>query len=357
MRRNQPFNVTFSHQSHLNTPSFPRKPLPTGLFPPSMGPMFTVLSLLGGLMFLAMGANFLIRGTAGFANLAGIAPFLIGLVVVGFGTSTPQLFTAIQATQSGATEMALATAVGASIFNILATLGLVALGGGAVHLNKRLWVRGSFGVALIATVTAAGLVFFSYTGQPLPRWLGFLALTLLAAYTVAAYAYDHKNPTPLPVLKEIRKLHPAVLAGLFAAGLFGLVLGANLLVDAATRLSTIHNLNSRFLGLTVLAIGTAMPQLAASLMAYREKQHSLLLGNLIGNTIFNILGVCGLLFAVSTIPLPRGGILLTSFIVLAAAAIAFTIFTHPAMRRFKRAEAILFLLSYALYLAYLLHTL
>jgi cation:H+ antiporter len=319
--------------------------------------MFTVLSLLGGLMFLAMGTNFLIRGTAGFANLAGVAPFLIGLVVVGFGTSTPQLFTAIQATQSGAIEMALATAVGASIFNIFATLGLVALGGGAVHLNWRLWVRGSLGLAILALISAVGLLYFTYTNQPIPRWGGVLSIVLLGIYTVAAYAYDHKNPTPLPLLKEIRKLHPVVLAGLFAAGLFCLVLGANLLVDAATQLSKIHTLNPRFLGLTVLAIGTAVPQLAASLMAYREKQHVLLLNNLIGNTIFNLLGVCGLLFAFSPITIHRGSLLLTSFIVLAAAAIAFAIFTHPAMRRFKRAEAILFLLAYAIYLAYLLHTL
>ena len=306
-------------------------------------------------MFLAMGTNFLVRGTAGFANRAGVPPFLIGLVIVGFGTSMPQLFTAIQATQSGATEMALATAVGASIFNILATLGLVALGGGAVHLNKRLWVRGSFGVAVIAILSATCLVVLSYTGNPFPRWIGALAIFLLGAYSIAAYLYDHKHPTPLPVLKEIKKFHPAVLTGLFAAGLFGLILGANLLMDAATQLTRLYNLNPRFLGLTVLAIGTAVPQLAASLMAYREKQHSLLLSNLIGNTIFNLLGVCGLLFAFTPITLNRGSLLLTSFIVLAAATIAFAIFTHPSMRRFKRAEAILFLLSYMLYLAYLVH--
>src|SRR5690606_27183223 len=136
-------------------------------------PMLTVLSLLGGLMFLAMGAFALIRGTAGCAQLAGVPLFLISLFVVRFGTGRTQLFTAMQATWSGGgVDMALATASGASIFNIFATLGVVALGGGAVRLDSRLWVRGSVALTVIAIICAGGLILFS--GQQLPRWFGAL---------------------------------------------------------------------------------------------------------------------------------------------------------------------------------------
>ncbi len=320
-----------------------------------MGSMFTVLSLIGGLMFLAMGAFALIRGTAGFAQLAGVPLFLISLVVVGFGTSTPQLFTAFQATLTGGgVEMALATAIGASIFNIFATLGVVALGGGALKLDKRLWVRGSVALFLIATGCAT--VLFLFAGQQLPRWFGAVSLAALAFYTYAAYMYERNHPTQLPMLKEIRKFPAPVLAAFFVAGLFGLVLGANLMVDAATQLAKTHNLNPRFLGLTVLAIGTALPQLVGAFTAYADKQHSLILNNLIGNTIFNLLGIGGMLALFNSIQVQQG-LILNSLVVLAAATLAFTIFTHPAMRRFKRAEAILFLLSYMLYIGYLVHSL
>lgn len=318
--------------------------------------MFTVLSLLGGLMFLAMGAYALIRGTAGFAQLAGVAPFLISLVVVGFGTSTPQLFTAVQATWSGGgVEMALATAIGASIFNIFATLGVVALGGGAVRLDKRLWVRGSVALLIISIACAAALILFS--GQQLPRWFGALAIFLLAGYTGLAYWYERNHATHLPMLKELRKLPAPILAGFFAAGLFGLVLGANLMVDAATQLSQTYNLNPRFLGLTVLAVGTALPQLVGAFTAYADKQqHTLILSNLVGNTIFNLLGIGGMLTLLNPIQV-QPGLILNSLVILAAATLAFTIFTHPAMRRFKRAEATLFLLAYLLYIGYLVHSL
>lgn len=319
--------------------------------------MFTVLTLIGGLIFVALGGAALLRGTAGLAQVAGVPQFLIGLVVVAFGTSTPQLFTAVQASFTGAADMAIATAVGASIFNIFATLGVVALGGGSVHLNKRIWVRGNVGLTLIAAISAATVIYFASTALPIPRWVGLLALVLLATYVAAAYAYDHKNPTPIPVLKETKKLHPSVLIGLFIAGLFGLVLGANLLVDAANQLTITRGLNPRFLGLTVLAVGTALPQLIASFIAYRDKQHAMLMSNLIGNTIFNLLGICGLLLILNSVTIARGSLLLTSFSVLAGATIAFMVFTHPAMRRFKRAEAILFLLAYVVYLAYMVHSL
>jgi cation:H+ antiporter len=319
--------------------------------------MFTVLSLMGGLMFLAMGAYALIRGTAGLTQLAGVAPFIIGLVVVSFGSSTPQFFTALQATRTGAEDMALATALGASIFNIFATLGVVALTGGAVHLNKRLWLRGSVALMLMATVTAAVVLYFG-TAAPLPRWVGAVGILALITYVAAAYRYDHKHPQPLPMLKETRKYPPFVIFGLFLAGLFSISLGAILMVDAATQLTQLYNLNPLFLGLTVLAVGTALPQLIGAFRTFGDKQqHGQLLSNLIGNTIFNLLGVCGILFMLNPVQFNQGGLLRTSFVVLAAATLAFAIFTHPAMRRFKRAEATLFLLAYILYIAFVIHSL
>lgn len=318
--------------------------------------MFTVLSLMGGLMFIALGAYALIRGTAGLAQLAGVAPFLIGLVAVSFGSSTPQFFTALQATRTGAVDMALATALGASIFNIFATMGVVALTGGAVHLNKRLWLRGSVALMVMAVIAAAGIMYFG-KAAPLPRWTGAIGILALISYVAAAYYYDHTHPQPLPMLKETRKFPPFVLVGLFLAGLFGLTLGAILMVDAATQLTQLYSLNPLFLGLTVLAIGTALPQLIGAFRAFGDKQqHGMLLSTLIGNTIFNLLGVCGVLFMLNPIQLSTG-LLRTSFVVLAAATVAFAIFTHPAMRRFKRAEATLFLLAYILYIAYIIHNL
>lgn len=318
--------------------------------------MFLFLTLLGGLTFLALGAGALMRGTVGLAQLVHVPVFLIGLAIIAFGTSTPQLFTAIQASLSQTPVMALATVVGASIFNIFATLGAVGLSGGAVKLDIRLWKRGNLPLAIIATAVAAAMAWFTLHGGITPRWLGVLLLASLALYVGFANWMEHTQPVSLPLLKETRKLPAPFHIGLFVAGLIGLILGANLLVDVTQQLTLTRELSAPFLGLTVLAVGTALPQLLSSLHAYREKQHTQLLNNLVGNTIFNLLGICGLILAFSSIRMVWGGTILTSFFVLAGAAIAFMVFTHPSMRKFKRAEAILFLIAYAVYVGYVIHS-
>lgn len=322
--------------------------------------MFLFLTLLGGLTFLALGAGALMRGTVGLAQLTRLPTFLIGLVIIAFGTSTPQLFTAIQASLSQTPVMALATVVGASVFNIFATLGFVGLGGGAVKLDIRLWKRGNLPLALFATGVAGALTWFTLQGGSYggitPRWLGAVLLACLALYVGFANWMEHKQPVSLPLLKETRKLPPALHIGLFFMGLLGLVLGANLLVDVTQQLTLTRELSAPFLGLTVLAVGTALPQLLSSLQAYRDKQHTQLLNNLVGNTIFNLLGVCGLILAFSPFKLVWGGTILTAFWVLAGGTVALVIFTHPAMRKFKRAEAILFLIAYAVFLGYVIHS-
>lgn len=318
--------------------------------------MFLFLTLLGGLTFLALGAGALMRGTVGLAQLFGVPSFLIGLGIIAFGTSTPQLFTAIQASLSQTPVMALATVVGASIFNIFVTMGAVGLSGGAVKLDIRLWKRGNLPLALIATGVAAALAWFTLQGGVTPRWFGAVLLACLAIYVGFANWMEHKQPVSLTLLKQTRKLPPVFHIALFIAGLLGLILGANLLVDVTQQLTLKRELSAPFLGLTVLAVGTALPQLLSSLHAYREKQHTQLLNNLVGNTIFNLLGICGLILAFSPLKMVWGGTILTSFFVLAGASIAFLIFTHPSMRKFKRAEAILFLIAYGLYVGYVVHS-
>jgi len=318
--------------------------------------MFLFLTLLGGLTFLALGAAALMRGTVGLAQAVGLPSFLIGLVIIAFGTSTPQLFTAIQAGISQTPVMALAMVVGASIFNIFATLGAVGLSGGAVQLNIRLWSRGNLPLALLAVGVAAVFTYFTLHNLPLPRWLGGAMLGTLALYVGLAYWSEHKHPVALPLLKETRNLPPFLHMVFFGLGLVGLVLGANLLVDVTQQLTLNRTLSAPFMGLTVLAVGTALPQLVSSLLAYQNKQHTQLLNNLVGNTLFNLLGICGLLILFSPVKLVWGGSILTSFYVLAGAAVMFLIFTHPSMRKFKRAEATLFLLAYLVFLGYLLHS-
>jgi cation:H+ antiporter len=322
--------------------------------------MFLFLTLLGGLTFLAVGAGALMRGTVGLAQFTRMPTFLIGLAIIAFGTSTPQLFTAIQASLSQTPVMALATVVGASIFNIFATMGAVGLSGGAIKLDIRLWRRGNLPLALIATGITGMLTWFTLQGGQTvgvaPRWLGAAMLASLALYIGFANWMEHKQPVSLPLLKETRKLPPVLHIGLFLTGLLGLILGANLLVDVTQQLTMTRELSAPFLGLTVLAVGTALPQLLSSLHAHREKQHTQLLNNLVGNTIFNLLGICGLILAFSPIKLVWGGTILTSFFVLAGASIAFMVFTHPSMRKFKRAEAILFLIAYAVYIGYVIHS-
>jgi cation:H+ antiporter len=312
--------------------------------------LFIILSLIGGLIFLTLGAEGLVRGAVSLAQRYGLSPLLIGLTIVALGTSTPELMASLTAAWGGNSGIAVGNVVGSNIFNILAIMGLTALVR-KTKIDQAAW-RQSGMVMLAATILALlGFTFF----PTLPRWVGALSLGLLVAYIVWEYwlhARPH-NKTATPPTPQASTLGLPLWASvaLIIAGLTGLMIGAKLLIDGAITLAQMWGVSDTVIGLTIVAAGTSLPELATSVMAALRRQPEIAVGNIIGSNIFNLLGILGLTALVLPTPIPLQITRLDMWVMLGA-TVAFMLYARAGWR-LTRAEGGLFVAAYLLYTWYL----
>jgi cation:H+ antiporter len=310
----------------------------------------TWLGLALGLLLLLAGGEFLVRGGVGLARRLGVSPLLVGLVVVGFGTSTPELVTSLDAARAGAPGIALGNVVGSNIANILLILGLSAA------VAPLATTAGAFrrdGLVLLASTALLILLAFSLG---FGRVTGGLFLGLLVAYTVFTYRSERRRAGPAADAHtaEAAELTPRATdrganLGLTAAGLVALLAGARLLVANALSLAGATGLSETAIGLTLVAIGTSLPELAISLVAAWRGHGDVAFGNLVGSNIFNILGILGVTSLYAPLAAPPE-LLQRDLWVLLAATGALLVFAWSAWR-IARWEGALFLAGYAAYLA------
>ncbi|QOY95426.1 calcium/sodium antiporter [Massilia sp. UMI-21] len=317
--------------------------------------MMTVLMFLLGLVTLVAGAEALVRGASRLALSFGISPLVVGLTVVAFGTSSPELAISVQSSFSGRADLALGNVVGSNIFNILFILGVSALI--TPLLVARQLVRQEVPVMIGISLLLLALAADGHIG----RADGVLMVGLLVAYLVFLIRQSRRQPADgagpaddLPAPAAGWAGHPAVQLLLVGAGLGLLVLGANWLVEAAVSFAKAFGVSELVIGLTIVAAGTSFPEVATSIVAALRGQRDIAVGNVIGSNIFNILAVLGLTSAVS----PAGiavapSILAFDFPVMIAVALAClpVFFTGNLIARW---EGALFLGLYAAYMAYVL---
>lgn len=272
-----------------------------------------LVMLAGGLALLIAGGESLVRGAVGLAEKARVSPLLIGLVIVGFGTSTPELVTSIEAALAGSSAIAWGNIVGSNIANSLLILGAAALLS-PISL-KPATARRDTGVALAASLS---LVAVAATGL-MGLWIGAAMVAMLAAYVLWCYreerraepdivhnaAYDRAQALELtdPGLhtKVTGWTRPVVLTGL---GLVLLIVGGRFLVAGAIDLARFAGLAETLIGLTIVAVGTSLPELVTSLVAARKGEAGVAFGNVVGSNIYNILFIGGatMLIAPSAVP-------------------------------------------------------
>ena len=315
-----------------------------------MTPMTFVL-LLAGLAMLLAGAELLVRGASRMALSLGIAPLVIGLTVVAYGTSAPELAIGIGATLDGQPDIALGNVIGSNIANVLLILGLSALITPLVVARQLVWldVPIMVGVSLLVLVLALD--------GHLDRWVGVALILGGVAYTALQVYMGSRdsaadttgvpgaNAAPSPLWRN---------ALLVVAGLVMLVLGARWLVDSAVTVAEAFGISQLVIGLTVVAIGTSLPELATSLMAALRGEREMAVGNIIGSNIFNLLLVLGAAVAMSP-----GGIAVSAAAVnfdlpvMTAVAVACLpiFFTGHCIARW---EGALFMGYYVAYTAFLL---
>jgi cation:H+ antiporter len=291
--------------------------------------------LLGGLVALFVGGEALVRGAVGIARALAMPPLLIGLTVVGFGTSTPELLVSVDAAWRGVPDIA--------IGNILLIVGLSAL----------VWPIRPPGGTLrrdLAVMVAAALALIPlfWLGE-LGRLAGAGLVAGLAAYLVWAYRSAAGEGTGTGEGADSGAALPPWQAGLWVAlGLAGLMLGARFLVDGAVNIARGYGVSEAFIGLSIVAVGTSLPELATSLIAAIRRNSDIAIGNIVGSNIFNVLGILGVTALVA--PIPAAGRFLgfdLPVMLAASVALAGLLLARPAI---GRGAGLALLVAYAAYL-------
>ena len=316
-----------------------------------------ILLFLGGLALLVFGASLLVRGASKLALSMGISPLVVGLTVVAFGTSAPEVAVSVGAVLKGQTDIAIGNVVGSNIFNVLFILGASALITPLV-VNVQL-IRQEVPIMLGASLL---LLAFGLDGT-VSLWDGGFLFVLLVAYT--AFLVVQSRSETAAAQAEFADLSPAAAPGawdakwpvqvaLIAAGLAALVFGSEWLVEASVRFARAMGVSDLVIGLTIVAAGTSMPEVATSIAAAIKGERDIAVGNVVGSNTFNILGCLGLSGLVSGsagLAVAPSVLTFDIWVLLGVALVCLPIFLTG--REIARWEGLVFLVYYAAYVLYL----
>lgn len=312
----------------------------------------TLLVFISGLGLLIIGAELLVRGASRLAVALGIPPLIIGLTVVAFGTSSPEIAVSVMSGLSGSGDIALGNIVGSNICNILLILGLSAA------ILPLVVARQLLILDVPLMIGASVLVWVLGSDGSIGRVDAGILLAILGAYLLLLILKTRNsasnNHLPVVTGKPI-KLKPSLKGSLalnllmIAGGLTLLVFGSRFLVTSAVTVAHALGVSELIIGLTVIAVGTSLPEVATSVMASIRQQRDIAVGNVIGSNIFNLLAVLGIAgFVVPRgIPVPSGALSFDLPVMIAVALICLPIFLTD--KRIARWEGILFLSYYVLY--------
>lgn len=261
---------------------------------PHWGHSLDYVYVFAGLLGLFFGGEGLVRGSVGIARRLAIPPLLIGLTVVGFGTSTPELLVSVDAALRGVPDIAVGNIVGSNIANILLIVGLTALvwpirvSGATLRRDTAVMLAAAFALLPVFALGEIG------------RLPGVLLVLALAVYLTFAYlrpgseaAEEQGAPAPSSVVVSLLWV---------IGGLVILMFGARFLVDGAVSIARGYGVSEAFIGLTIVAVGTSLPELATSVIAAFRRQSEIAIGNIVGSNIFNVLGILGVTALIRPIP-------------------------------------------------------
>ena len=317
-----------------------------------------VIMFLAGLVLLVIGANALVRGSSKLALSFGISPLVVGLTIVAFGTSAPEVAVSVGAVLDGKTDIAIGNVVGSNIFNVLFILGVSALIAPLV-VNIQL-IRQEVPIMLGASLL---LLAFTLDGN-LAFLEGGLLMALLVAYTVflvvqsrreTQAAKDEFAEAVQPAQAGSWDSHWAAQLGLIVAGLAALVFGSDYLVQASVNFAKAMGVSDLVIGLTIVAAGTSMPEVATSISAALKGERDIAVGNVVGSNTFNILGCLGLSGLVSGdlgLAVAPSLLVFDMWVMLAVALACLPVFMTG--REIARWEGGVFIAYYAAYVTYLI---
>ena len=322
--------------------------------------IWTVVALVIGLALLVGGADFLVKSASRLAAIAGIPPLIVGLTVVAFGTSAPELAVSLQAGLSNQADIALGNVVGSNICNVLLIVGLSAIITPLAVAQQLVRLDVPIMVGISALVLFFGLDGHINRSDGVVLFLGGLVYTAYLLYQsrlekVPDIQSDYAQfGVAVEQPEQLRSFKSVCLNGLLLiAGFAMLIAGSQLLVDSAVTIATLLGASQLMIGLTIVAVGTSLPELATSVAASYKGESDIAVGNVVGSNIFNILVVLGLASAVSPegITVPTAAITFDIPIMLAVAIACLPIFFTD--NKVSRKEGVLLLIYYLLYVGYL----
>lgn len=314
--------------------------------------LIQIIILIAGLILILMGANWLVDGSSSIARRFGISEFVIGLTIVGIGTSAPEMVVSFLSSFQGKSDMAVGNVVGSNIFNTLMILGATALVAPVAitksNLKKDIPLNIAVTVLLILLGKSASLFGLGATDS-LSRAEGGILLLIFAIYLWNSFRSGRED-TEENVIDETKPLMATLM---IIGGLAGLIFGGRLFVNSATQIALIAGLSEKFIAITIMAAGTSMPELATCVVAAYKGQGQLALGNILGSNISNILLILGgsalihpLSFnSISDMDL---GIMTVSAILILLSAISFK------KKKLDRVEGVIFIGLQIAYMAYLI---
>lgn len=314
--------------------------------------LIQIIILIAGLILILMGANWLVDGSSSIARRFGISEFVIGLTIVGIGTSAPEMVVSFLSSFQGKSDMAVGNVVGSNIFNTLMILGATALVAPVAitksNLKKDIPLNIAVTVLLILLGKSASLFGLGATDS-LSRAEGGILLLIFAIYLWNSFRSGRED-TEENVMDETKPLMATLM---IIGGLAGLIFGGRLFVNSATQIALIAGLSEKFIAITIMAAGTSMPELATCVVAAYKGQGQLALGNILGSNISNILLILGgsalihpLSFnSISDMDL---GIMTVSAILILLSAISFK------KKKLDRVEGVVFIGLQIAYMAYLI---
>lgn len=313
--------------------------------------LLTVLLLLLGFVLLIKGADFLVKGASSLARKFNVSELVIGLTIVAFGTSAPELVVSIVSSTKGLNEVVYGNVIGSNIFNLFFILGV----SGIIYpiVVQQSTIRKEIPYSLLAILILYVLVndellwgkenYFSFVDAII--LLSFFLLFLI-------YIFHNLKQEPTNAATIAKSYSLGVMLLMIVGGLAGLVLGGQMVVDNAVAIARSFNLSDKLIGLTIIAAGTSLPELATSAVAAFRKNSDIAIGNVVGSNIFNILFVLAVSGLIS--PMDYNTNLNVDLYVLIAGTVLLFILFLGKSRKLTRGEAVILLFGYFVYLAFLI---
>lgn len=317
--------------------------------------LIQIIILLAGLLLILFGANYLVDGSSSIAKKFGISEFVIGLTIVGIGTSTPEMVVSFLSSFQGKADMAIGNIVGSNIFNTMLILGVTAMISPLVitRSNLKKDIPLNIGVTLLLILLGMNYTLFGVGSDQLSRIDGLILLAIFAWYLWSSFKSDPETDEDG---EEIIVRSTGISAMMIVGGLAALIFGGRLFVNSATTIAQIFGVSDKFIAITVMAAGTSMPELATCVVAALKGRGQLALGNLLGSNISNILLILGGAALIN--PLSFGGMTTVDLCAVLICSIFILLSAYLfKKRKLDRVEGCVLILMEAAYMWYLISNL